>query len=141
MNDQDNLLFYIADALGMTLHLMDGVYRASEKLKFKIGPWVVEDRVVACSVAMEKSQVGFLVKIMGNAWMYIVSREDKMMAYVFDGQPLKLSAASMGGFGEKTVATTLAKIIPVLKGTYLFDSTTHAWRTFNAADLGQGAKA
>lgn len=141
MNNQDNLLYFIADALGMTLHLMDNIYRAKDKLVFKIGPWEVPELILGCSASVEKNQVGFLVKIMGNAWMYLVSREDKMLAYVFDASKHSLSAATMGSFGELKVMDTLAKILPSLKGTYVFDSELHAWRTINANDLGQGAKA
>lgn len=138
--DDDTLLYYIADSLQMTLHLLEGRYRASEKRKLYLGPWVFEEQVTACSDIVSKTVCSFVVKVTSRVFLYLVSRDSHTTAYVFDGQDFGLTAASLSKFGEPKLEDTLIKLMPKVRGTFKFTASEHKWVPANAADLGKTVK-
>lgn len=118
----DSLLFGVADALNMSLHLMADHFRGAEMKLLKLGFWSSKAEMTACSDILTKDVATFFVKVKGSVWLYFVNEQDKpSRVYAFDGASLGLRVKDMSTFGQPSLAGSLKKILPAVRGVFQYD--------------------
>ena len=121
------LLFSIADALGLPLHLMGEHYRGIETRDVHIGPWKITTETCVCSDILEKDIASMFARIHGRVWLYIVSTKDTLRAFVFDSSIAGIRVKDQSTYGGVSVEATLAQLTPAIKATLYYNKTSRTW--------------
>lgn len=121
------LLFSIADALGLPLHLMGDHYRGIETRDVHIGLWKITTETCICSDILEKDVASVFARIHGRVWLYLVATKDTLRAFVFDSSIAGIRVKDQSTFGGVSVEDTLSKLATATKATLYFNKTSRTW--------------
>ncbi len=139
----DTLLYNIADALSMELHLMDedgkNRIRGTKERKFRAGPWEFKTDMAVCSDVLETNRCSFLVRYTAAIWAYVVcthasdgegnlTGQTPLHIIIFDGEELGLKVKDMKAFGTGDIIKTTEKIGTAFRAAYLYDEQEKQWK-------------
>jgi hypothetical protein len=131
INTPDNLLYPLADALNIELREVNDRIRGFTATKLTAGPWRIDADLIVVSDVLTVDCASVFVKIVGNLWLYAVSRTGApLIMYVIDNVKLGLHVKDITSFGGKSVDDTLYKLgkrVPGLVTAYEFDDNTKTW--------------
>lgn len=133
------LLFLAADTLGTTLYEVDNdLVRGAKTQKVKMGFWELSLDTIICSDEMNTQEVGVVVRLRKDAWMYLVVHADGTMeAHLFDGGMLQLKSKDVSKVGMNSIKATLKKIKPLERQVLYYTPVTDTWGTKDALYMEQ----
>jgi hypothetical protein len=139
------LLFPVADALQVALHLIGDGYKAGAPRKTKIGQWEISMDMKVKSDVLSDFAASFFVRVRKNLWLYVVSYGfgTKLKCVVFDASVAKIQ----NGFMETPctqgdLSVTLKRLSAIGGQVFNYDDGTAKWEPSDLDDLlpaGKGA--
>lgn len=132
----DNCLYAAADALDLTLHKVDGVYKGFAPRRYSIGGfWSFTTDTLVVSDSAKDGMTSFFVRFSGNLWGYLISTSRGLWLVLLDGDRAKLHVGSTADVGTKSIKDTLLKMKEAALDSYAFDAITKTWNPFDVMGM------